>query len=248
MHITACASQLVHGRDAKQAEALPHGDRRRLDEQQARVLLLAPQHLALDVERIELFAEVVQEVSQAVGRQLRQRVLHRLGELCDVERQVELLGVVEQERRGRCERRDVLARLAADAGDACVRVEQVDCGVSLHGEHRLQRKLVVGHAVVLQVGVLDRAVAHRGRCGVDRCIVELLAGLRTPCLDRLNALCARLVQQLHQAHGVARPRLHALAILAQHKSKAHMADPGTGPSICRQPPSLARSREDHLKV
>ena len=55
--------------------------------------------------------------------------------------------------------------------------------------------LVVGGAVVLQVGILDSCIAHDGRTPL-----QLLLTYVPPLPDGAGTLGLGLVQQLHQAH------------------------------------------------
>jgi hypothetical protein len=57
-----------------------------------------------------------------------------------------LLRRAELQLCGLCERGDVLAALAHNAGDARMCIEQIHRGVALERQHRVERKLVVGES------------------------------------------------------------------------------------------------------
>mmetsp|Transcript_37389 Transcript_37389/g.94339 ORF Transcript_37389/g.94339 Transcript_37389/m.94339 type:complete len:391 (-) Transcript_37389:1048-2220(-) len=244
------ALDAVQRGNAQQVEAGAHDARGRLAQQQPAVLVLTANHLAVHVERVELLAQLVQVVGQPVGRQLLEHVLHRLGQLGQVQRQLGLARVRQGDLTRLCQGLDVTASLAHNAGDARVSVQQVHRGVALEVQHGVVAELVVGHAVVLEVRVLDGAVAHGARGRLQLCLVDRLARLGPALADGGLAARLGLVQQLHQAHHIARPRLELLAVLAQHQAKAHVVDARLGGPVALggQPPGLARGGKHHVKV
>lgn len=78
---------------------------------------------------------------------------------------------------------------------------------TLERKHTIKAKLVVLRACVGQVGILDGAVRHRLHGQAVRLVAQSLVAAISA---RLVCTIQRLVQQIHQTHGVARARFEFL--------------------------------------
>ena len=107
------------------------------------------------------------------------------------------------------------ARLPEDRPRPRVRVLEVHRGVALLGEHPVPGEDVVALAVTGQVGVLDRADAHRPG---DLCLLGLVE-LRA-FGDDGRGLRHGFVEQVGQLDRVAGAGPHGLAVRAEHRAEA----------------------------
>mmetsp|Transcript_5045 Transcript_5045/g.15851 ORF Transcript_5045/g.15851 Transcript_5045/m.15851 type:complete len:373 (-) Transcript_5045:1373-2491(-) len=211
--------------NAEEVEGLAHDDAGGGAEEEALGLSRVAEDLALGDELGELGGELVEEVAEAGGLVLVGDGLDDLGEEAELEGEGAFLGVGGEVVGRRAvlrleERGDVGVGLAEDGGEAGVGEEEVDGGVARGREHFVVGELVVGFGVLVQVEVLDAAVADDGGCFFDLLFVQRTLAV----LDaRLQAVAHPVdggVEEIDEADGVAGPRLEALAVVALDDAEA----------------------------
>mmetsp|Transcript_1931 Transcript_1931/g.2864 ORF Transcript_1931/g.2864 Transcript_1931/m.2864 type:complete len:223 (+) Transcript_1931:480-1148(+) len=185
----------VQRRDAEECEALAHGHSRGLTEEKTAILGVRSKHLAIHIKAVELLGQIVEVVREAVGCQLMEEILERFGELDEVKSQFLLLRIPQRDVMGLSQGPNILAALADDACNTRMGVEKVHGGVALHVEHFIEAELVVGGAVVLQIGVLDGAIAHGGSDGFDLGLIDLFLGIFATGANGFHAAVLGLIEQ-----------------------------------------------------
>src|SRR5207302_11272493 len=104
--------------------------------------------------------ELEQVIRQNVWPKIVQHLRNNLGELAKPPGQTYLRSVVKNKI---LYLRGDFARFAEDRTDPDVSVLQIRSGVSLQCQHLVPRKNVIGHSILGEVGVFDRANADRPR-------------------------------------------------------------------------------------
>mmetsp|Transcript_61508 Transcript_61508/g.123292 ORF Transcript_61508/g.123292 Transcript_61508/m.123292 type:complete len:200 (-) Transcript_61508:1331-1930(-) len=118
----------------------------------------------------------------------------------------------------------VVFPFAHDRGEAGVREQEVDGGVTLRGEHGVVRELVVRLRVLFEVEVLHRAVPDGPRRGGQVLSLDRALPLRHALVQGSSHAHRRLVQQVHQPHRVPRPRLERFPVLPAHHPKPNVLE------------------------
>ena len=158
--IPTCSLNLIQGFDSQQIESLSHHALSHSHQQQTAVLLRRTNHTAITVEAVQLDAEIVDVLANAIGHKIIRDLLQHVAEAENVASQIPLGRMLQRDGGVLQQFRDLLRSFAQDGHAAGVGVLQVDVGVSVGGEHTIEIEDVITQTVLAEVEVLHTTIAQ----------------------------------------------------------------------------------------
>ena len=151
---------LIQCLNSQQIESLSHHTLSNGHQQQTAILFRRTNHTAVTVETVQLDAEIVDILADAIGHEIVRDLFQHIAEAENVASQIPLGRMLQCDGGVFQQFGDLLRSLAHDGHATGMGVLQVDVGVSVRGEHTIEVEDIVTQTVLAEIEVLHATIAQ----------------------------------------------------------------------------------------